>query len=46
MWMLFVEVLLVLAILAGVVWWTMFSGRPKEGPAAPPDTVDERQPRP
>jgi hypothetical protein len=34
MWLFFIEIAVVLAILAGAVWWTMFSGRPKDDPAA------------
>lgn len=30
MWLLLIEVLIVLLLLGGAVWWTMFSGRPKD----------------
>ena len=36
MWLLLLEALLALMILAFIVWWTMFSGRPPE------KTADER----
>lgn len=38
MLLILLEALLALAVLVLIVWWTMFSGRPKgEPPAAPPD---------
>ena len=36
MWLLILEALGALAVLAFIVWWTMFSGRPKD-----PDRDDE-----
>jgi hypothetical protein len=36
MWLIIVEALIALGILIFIVWWTMFSGRPKDD-AAPPD---------
>jgi cyanate permease len=42
MWILLLEALGALALLAFIVWWTMFSGRrqgewqPKDGPDEPP----------
>jgi len=30
MWLLILEALLALGLLGFIVWWTMFSGRPKE----------------
>ncbi|HNT40232.1 MAG TPA: hypothetical protein PKO45_14040 [Rubrivivax sp.] len=33
MWLFFIEIAVVLAILGGAVWWTMFSGRVKDEPA-------------
>ncbi|GAB1388160.1 MAG: hypothetical protein AMXMBFR78_24430 [Rubrivivax sp.] len=48
-WLL-IEIVLVLAILAGLVWWTMFSGRPRDESAAGSSgeaaEADERKPRP
>ncbi len=48
-WLL-IEIVLVLAILAGLVWWTMFSGRPRDEPAAGSSAeaaeADEGKPRP
>jgi hypothetical protein len=32
MWLILLEALLALALLVGIVWWTMFSGRPKGEP--------------
>jgi hypothetical protein len=32
MWLLLIEALLALALLLFIVWWTMFSGRPKGEP--------------
>ena len=38
MLLILLEALLALAVLVLIVWWTMFSGRPRgEPPAAPPD---------
>jgi hypothetical protein len=31
MWLLILEALLALAVLVFIVWWTMFSGRRKDG---------------
>ena len=31
MWLLILEALLALAILVFIVWWTMFSGRRRDG---------------
>jgi hypothetical protein len=36
MWLLLIEALLALAVLVFIVWWTMFSGRPKGEPPPPP----------
>lgn len=30
MWLLIAEALLALAVLVFIVWWTMFSGRPRD----------------
>lgn len=35
MWLLILEALLALALLVGIVWWTMFSGR-RKGERDPP----------
>lgn len=35
MWLLILEAFLALAVLVFIVWWTMFSGRRKDGD--PPD---------
>ena len=32
MWLILLEALLALMVLVGIVWWTMFSGRPKGEP--------------
>lgn len=32
MWLILLEALLALLLLVGIVWWTMFSGRPKGDP--------------
>lgn len=37
MWLLIVEALAALALLVFIVWWTMFSGRPKGEPPPPRD---------
>ena len=37
MWLLLLEALLALALLIFIVWWTMFSGRPKGEPPRPPE---------
>jgi hypothetical protein len=48
MWLLIVEALAALALLLGLVWWTMFSGRRRgersadAEPAAPDDKPDPR----
>ena len=39
MWLLLLEALLALMILAFIVWWTMFSGRPPEKAAS--DQLDD-----
>ncbi|WP_264361956.1 hypothetical protein [Ramlibacter tataouinensis] len=36
MLLILLEALLALALLVLIVWWTMFSGRPKGEPPAPP----------
>lgn len=36
MWLILLEALLALAVLAGIVWWTMFSGR-RRGEREPRD---------
>lgn len=38
MLLILLEALLALLLLVGIVWWTMFSGRPKGEP--PPDRHD------
>jgi cytoskeletal protein RodZ len=38
MWLIVLEALLALALLIGIVWWTMFSGRRKGEP--PPRNED------
>jgi cbb3-type cytochrome oxidase subunit 3 len=43
MWLLILEALLALALLVGIVWWTMFSGRRKGERAAARD--DDGDPR-
>ncbi len=35
MWLLIVEALAALALLVGIVWWTMFSGRRRDRDAEP-----------
>jgi nitrogen fixation-related uncharacterized protein len=35
MWLLILEALLALAVLLGIVWWTMFSGRRKDDEPPP-----------
>jgi hypothetical protein len=35
MWLLILEALAALLLLVFIVWWTMFSGRPKDGDAGP-----------
>ena len=48
MWLLIVEALVALALLLGLVWWTMFSGRRRgerqadAEPTAPGDKPDPR----
>ena len=38
MWLLIFEALLALGLLIFIVWWTMFSGRKKDGsPGDPPE---------
>jgi hypothetical protein len=39
MLLILLEALLALAVLVGIVWWTMFSGRPK-GELPPDDTKE------
>jgi len=41
MWLLLLEALGALAILLFIVWWTMFSGRPKGERGAPEDRGDD-----
>jgi len=41
MWLLILEALLALALLVGIVWWTMFSGRRRGERAAPPSDGDD-----
>ena len=36
------EALLALLVLGLIVWWTMFSGRPRGEPAPEPPPADER----
>lgn len=36
MWLLIVEALLALALLLGIVWWTMFAGRRRGEPEDDP----------
>jgi hypothetical protein len=46
MWLLIVEALAALALLVGLVWWTMFSGRRRGEPLRdepPPEPEDERK---
>lgn len=38
MGLILLEALLALFILVGIVWWTMFHGRPRGEPAAAPET--------
>jgi hypothetical protein len=38
MWVILLEALLALVLLVGIVWWTMFSGRPKGEPPREDDT--------
>ena len=42
MWLLILEALAALALLCGAVWWTMFSGRRRDGEREPDD--DEEPP--
>jgi len=37
MWLIVLEALLALALLIGIVWWTMFSGRRKGEPPSRSD---------
>jgi len=41
MLLLFLEALLALLVLVGIVWWTMFSGRP----GGEPPSADEKPPQ-
>ncbi|MCC7150457.1 MAG: hypothetical protein IT501_00520 [Rubrivivax sp.] len=45
MWLLLIEVLLVLAILCGAVWWTMFAGRSQRSEPAAGEARDDSSPR-
>ncbi|MEJ7930366.1 hypothetical protein WG922_10295 [Ramlibacter sp. AN1015] len=51
MLLLLLEAMLALAVLVFIVWWTMFSGRPKgelpppADPIAPPDRSEPRERR-
>lgn len=45
MWLLLIEVVLVLALLAGAVWWTMFSGRPGGEAGKSADDARDEPPR-
>jgi hypothetical protein len=40
MWLLLLEAGIAFLLLAFIVWWTMFSGRKPDVPAAPPDSVE------
>ena len=43
MWLILLEALGALLLLVFIVWWTMFSGRPRGEPrAAKPDEREER----
>jgi high-affinity Fe2+/Pb2+ permease len=44
MLLILLEALLALGVLVLIVWWTMFSGRPKGEP--PPDPDDRGEPPP
>ena len=40
------EALLALAVLVLIVWWTMFSGRPKGEPPSQDGDAKDKKPRP
>ncbi len=41
MWLLILEAMAALALLIGAVWWTMFSGRRRDGE---PEVPDDKEP--
>lgn len=41
MGLILLEALLALVLLVGIVWWTMFSGRPKDEPPREADRPDD-----
>lgn len=47
MWLIVLEALAALALLLGIVWWTMFSGRQRGEPVADDDVAaDDARPAP